>query len=595
MKFFLFISAFALVSVAFGGETAEITTTFFDDTTESKEILLDFDENGKATLEIAKSAIGKNVKYIDIIPSFSQAKVGDDGFFISSFGELTKFIPRKGKTTGISHDVNLMPIHGSKTPSGAFLTHIRGMRFAYLYKVEKIGDSYMNYVRFDFDKNPPYEDVKIDFVKFPETAGYVEMAKYYRSLRIKKDGLKPIAEKMKKRPELAYAVEAPEIRILLGIKRSRPRIEEQIPENEPPVVVYNSLDDVALILDELKNAGVKKAEICLVGWNKGGHDGRYPQILPIEEKIGGETKLRELIKKGQSMGYQMTCHANATDGYSIADCWNSEFVAKDRIGNFKWHTIGHGGRMYDLCLKRWYKLFSEEHFKAISDIGFRGLHYIDVVSSIYPYQCFDKRHPMTPSAGAKYARKIFGDSNKYFGGSYSEGGIDYAFETLDACLWVYVEHWFAWSSGLVDERIPFWQIVYNGIVLSTPWNRCSFPGYPGGKWETELGFFEFGGRPRCEYAPRLSQTPPEKRLESAKAFAKSIKRICDKFDKIAQLQLEFLDDRRELAPKVVYTKRSGGTEIVCNYSEKPYSYKDREVKPREYLIFRPDGTITDMR
>lgn len=30
MKFFLFISAFALVSVAFGGETAEITTTFFD-------------------------------------------------------------------------------------------------------------------------------------------------------------------------------------------------------------------------------------------------------------------------------------------------------------------------------------------------------------------------------------------------------------------------------------------------------------------------------------------------------------------------------------------------------------------------------------
>lgn len=64
------------------------------------------------------------------------------------------------------------------------------------------------------------------------------------------------------------------------------------------MVVYNSLDDVALILDELKNAGVKKAEICLVGWNKGGHDGRYPQILPIEEKIGGETKLRELIKRG---------------------------------------------------------------------------------------------------------------------------------------------------------------------------------------------------------------------------------------------------------------------------------------------------------
>lgn len=127
-----------------------------------------------------------------------------------------------------------MPIHGSKTPSGAFLTHIRGMRFAYLYKVEKIGDSYMNYVRFDFDKNPPYEDVKIDFVKFPETAGYVEMAKYYRSLRINKDGLKPIAERMKKRPELAYAVEAPEIRILLGIKRRDRESRSKFPKTNRP-------------------------------------------------------------------------------------------------------------------------------------------------------------------------------------------------------------------------------------------------------------------------------------------------------------------------------------------------------------------------
>jgi len=45
-----------------------------------------------------------------------------------------------------------------------------------------------------------------------------------------------------------------------------------------------------------------------VGWNRGGHDGRDPQIFPAEPALGGDAGLRETIRHGQSLGYQMVAH-----------------------------------------------------------------------------------------------------------------------------------------------------------------------------------------------------------------------------------------------------------------------------------------------
>ncbi len=62
--------------------------------------------------------------------------------------------------------------------------------------------------------------------------------------------------------------------------------------------LYLTFDEVGMLLDALKSNGVEKAEICIIGWNQKGHDGRYPQLFPLEESTGGEKALRELIKKG---------------------------------------------------------------------------------------------------------------------------------------------------------------------------------------------------------------------------------------------------------------------------------------------------------
>ena len=190
---------------------------------------------------------------------------------------------------------------------------------------------------------------------------------------------------------------------------------------------------------------------------------------------------------------------------------------------------------------------------------------------------------MNPSEGVKYAKKIAAEAKKNMGGIYSEGGIDYAFDVVDGCIWVYAEPMICANSGLVDNRVPFWNIVYNGIVLNTPWNKCQYPSSVDKK--TTLKFFEYIGRPRCEFAPRLHSMSPEEQIKAADAYGKKIKDICNEFKKISRFQLEFIEDHAEIAPNATRTKLSDGTEIVCNHSNKEAAYRGDKIPPFSYKIY----------
>ncbi len=58
------------------------------------------------------------------------------------------------------------------------------------------------------------------------------------------------------------------------------KIAEQTADTEPPMRVFCDFRRLRDILDECHRQGIGRAEFCLVGWNRGGHDGRYPQIFP---------------------------------------------------------------------------------------------------------------------------------------------------------------------------------------------------------------------------------------------------------------------------------------------------------------------------
>ena len=189
-----------------------------------------------------------------------------------------------------------------------------------------------------------------------------------------------------------YAAESPEIRIRLGWKPAPPVVLEQTVKNEPDMKVACDFERVKDLIDELKRQGVDKAEICLVGWNSGGHDERYPQIFPVEKKLGGEEKLRELISYVKENGYQIVCHTNSTDCYSIADTFSEDIVCKTPDGRLVENdTPWSGGRMYHLCPIKALD-YAEKDLPKVARLGFEGLHYIDVMSVVPLRECYDKNH-----------------------------------------------------------------------------------------------------------------------------------------------------------------------------------------------------------
>ena len=86
---------------------------------------------------------------------------------------------------------------------------------------------------------------------------------------------------------------------------------------------------------------------------------------------------------------------------------------------------------------------------------------------------------------------------------------------------------------------------------------------------------EFGGR--LTYYWNLAH---DSTLEDvAKAY--------QEYKPLRYLQLEYMDFHDEIAPDVFLTVYGDGSEIVTNYSQKPFAYKKQNVPAMEYKLFKP--------
>lgn len=445
-------------------------------------------------ITLGKEKLAQGVDYIEFTDEIFSASAGDDGYFViadvnKAGSYLCRFTDKKDEEVILKQ--NLMPVMGIKKSNYTALIIAVGMKSCFHICVGVKDNKYFAALRFVLDKNAPYEDISFEVHQLNDNADYNDMAREYRKYQLERGACLPLAERIKNNPALAYAAESVEIRIRMGWKPAPAKVLEQTVENEPEMHVACTFDRVKDIIDELKKQGVAKAQICLVGWNKSGHDGRWPQIFPVEEKLGGEKKLKELIQYANDNGYQIVCHTNSTDWYNIAKGFSKEeMVVKKADGSFAVHDMAwSGGTMYDLCPIKAYEIAKTE-LPKVAELGFSGLHYIDVMSVVPLRRCYDKNHPATEKDAENLYAKIGGLSHDLFGGFASEGAFDFAAPYLDYALYVTFE---GEVGVLFDEEVPLWQLVYHGIILSNP--STSTVNYTIKGEESRKKFMSYGGRP----------------------------------------------------------------------------------------------------
>ena len=381
------------------------------------------------------------------------------------------------------------------------------------------------------------------------------------------------------REALKYAAAAPEIRIRMGWKPAPPTVLEQTPENEPEMKVACTFDRVCDIIDELKAQGVDKAQLCLVGWNKSGHDGRYPQLFPVEERLGGEERLRHLISYAVENGYSIVCHTNSTDCYSIADSFSEDIVTKTKNGSLSVNDIPwSGGTMYNLCPKKALE-YAERDLPQAKELGFKGLHYIDVMSVVPLRLCYDKNHPSKEKETLECYEKIMNLCHKLFGGFSSEGTFDFCAKYLDFGLYV---SWPPEPDDMLDTEIPLREIVYHGIMLYNP--TTDTVNYPIKNADNRLRVLEYGGRPSFYfYSKFLKGSNLDDWLgredllcdtnEQLRYSVSKIKEAYDEYTKYAYLQKEFIEKHEEIRPGVFEITYSNGDVVRADYNRKTFSMK----------------------
>ncbi len=536
-----------------------------------------------AELALPKDVIAKSCETVDFLLDGAVAKEGDAGYFVVE-NRLIHFV---GHEEGVNDTgFGFMHFFGVKKEEKCFIAILTGLWEQHHFVQEKQGDMYRVYPRFMIEGCPIEEDMALKIVELTgEEADYSGMARAYRKHQFELGVCKPIRERGN--VHVDYMQDAIEVRVRMGWKPVPTPVEVQTRENEPPMHVAITFDQVGELMEECKKAGIDKAEFCLVGWNVRGHDGRWPECFPVEPALGGEEGLRRLVKKAEGLGYKLVCHTNSVDCYQIAEMWTDELPMRKRDGSWAKNAQWGGGRMYDLC-----PVTGEQYcyptLDGVRELGFKGLHYIDVMGVVAPRRCFSDKHPCSQKEYTAALRRMAEYSTQCVGGFQSEGGFDHLAGVIDMGLYTDF-HMQERRSLYADDNVPIWQMVYHDVILSNPGTITV--NYAIKDAESRLKFFEFGGHPSAYvyskfraanhwmgYEDIVCDTPEEVQCTVA-----ALKQMYEEYIALGDIRKEAMVKHERQGELAIITYESG-KKMVCNYAAEEKAYGGTKIPAMDFVI-----------
>ena len=549
---------------------------------EKTNIPLNVSQNEKDVLISLKACnVKEGYDYIDFLPDTFFANEQDEGYFIIpnvNYCRLVRF-SECGKEGHYESDRFSTRLFGFLKNGIGYVGFVTGMRHEYKLVCGKKDGKYYYFLRFPLEKRAPYEDISMVIHTLNgEDADYNGMAVWYRAYGLKNGYWDSLINKQKERESLKYAAESIYVRIRMGWKPAPPEVLEQTRDTEPEMQVACTFAMVEDLIDEMKSQGIEKAEICLVGWNVKGHDGRWPEMFPVEQSLGGEEGLKHLIKKADDAGYMLGVHTNFTDAYSIAEGFSSDYIIKTPDGNLEVEPWGwSGGRMYHVALPYRENDYIKD-LKKIREIGIKGIHYSDVMSIVPPRRSYDEKFPMTPKDFSESCDRTFLAMQQIFDGSASEGGTEHNIKYLDYALYPQMNpNKYNEDEEWMGENIPLWAIIFHGILLYN--STTETVNYGLKSLDKKITQMLYGARPvgycfvdfmsnnaiwgKEDLRWRENEKPTEVAKEIAKMYHEYI-------DELKDLQTVFISRHDFLEGGRSRVTYEDGTKIIVDYNTNKY-------------------------
>lgn len=560
---------------------------------------LEFDQRWEGehvflTLKKEKFAAAQTLR---VLGAFSAAQAGEAGWYvlprnIKMNGDMQVFF-REREDTVYAYKHPIMAWYGVKTPRLTAMVRF-ARNYHNLIEVNVRGGEYHVCLLYDFTVNDPvYDDIRLEVIFFEESAGYAEMARTERELRLARGEIRDLTEKCKS-PAVEYARKYPLIRIRMGWKQSPSPVLFQTPETEPDMFVACTFARVREIADALKAAGVAGVELQLVGWNQSGHDGRFPQLFPVDARLGGEAELKKTIAYVKSLGYRISLHTNLIDTYTIADTFTYDDVCVKRDGSIAPPAHAHysGGLTYHVCPVCQTKNNLRD-LPAVAALGTNGVHFIDVISIEEPDCCASVRHPSSTARGWEEKHKALSFARDLMGAISSEGCFDGVLLDLDYGLYVSFGDGFGHTDvPFCDTVLPLYELTYHSVVLYNPTSPTI--NYPIKTPADQLTFLLRGGRPSL-YIYSKFRTGGKKNwmgeidltTENEAALERTVAAVCKAqadYAPLADKQLVPMADYQVLANGIEIAVYADGTRVIGNFSEKEQTFEGSVLAPFGYVI-----------
>ena len=537
----------------------------------------------------------QNAKELHLLTSLSYAKAGDAGYYVlPAHVKLdgciqTFFTEREDCCFDVERP--LLTFYGIKKKDECLLIRV-DRNYKLRFRAGVANGNYFAEVVIVFSEDYPCDDVRIEVVELAPDADYNDMAKAEREMRLSKGEIVTLAEKCK-REAVEYARKYPLVRIRMGWKPSPCEVDHQTPENEPEMFVACTFARVRDIVDALKRKGVEGAEIQLVGWNIGGHDGRFPQLLPPDPRLGGEEEMKKTIAYVKEQGYRISLHTCSIDQYEIANSFDWSDAVITSTGDYK--ITGHlcGGIAYRACLKRQWKNIRRD-LPPLTKFGLNGLHYTDVISIVVPDVCHDKNHPCPVGEGIVYAQWMMEYTRDLFGGFSSEGCMDFAMKYLDFGLYATFGDSFGKEEvPICDRYLPMFELIYHGIAL---YNPCSATiNYVVKDPATRLKMVLQGGRPSFYIHSGFRTGGATNWMGSGSTDLicttdADVERTADAIAEgerehraLHEKQFLFMTRYDFITETLHAVTYSDGSRMVGNYSDAPAEFEGKTVAPFGYI------------
>lgn len=536
---------------------------------------------------------------VELLSELTMAKAGEEGFYIvprsiSILGDIyTEFKERDDCEHFVDRPIMSSCAVKTKNFSGLirFERNYRaGFKVCVKDNVYTLGVVYTfeDSSKWVYDKK--YDDIRIEIIELPHAKTAGDFARAERELRLERGEINTLKEKCE-REIVEYSRKHPLIRIRMGWKQSPSPFKHQTVDNEPMMHSAVSFARVRDIADALKKEGVEGADLQLVGWNKSGHDGCFPQLLPVEPSLGGESELLKTVDYVKKLGYRISLHTNLLDSYEIADCFRWSDICVRQDGKYLQRGDYSGGYSYIVCPKKQYEN-NKRHIKDVKSLGVNGMHFTDVISIINPDVCHSEEHPCTTKDGIEISQKIIKETQEALGAFSSEGAMDFALSHLDYALYVCFGDGFGSTDiAICDSFFPFYELTYHGILLYNPMSPTI--NFTIKNARDRLYFFLRGGRPSFYFHSRFRANGKDwmglvdllaDSNENVEIAAKAIAKGMSEYKELADRQFIYMKDYVVAGDGVEAAIYEDGVAIVGNFSDTDKIYNGHTVPAGDYII-----------